>query len=383
MEQKNRIIISGGGTGGHIYPAISIADALKKADPECEILFVGALGKMEMEKVPAAGYRIEGLPVAGLKRKLTLSNLAIPFKVIKSLRKASQIIRRFRPDAVVGVGGYASAPMLKKAQSLGIPTIVQEQNSYAGLTNKIVGQKAEKVCVAYEGMEKFFPADRIILTGNPIRDNIRQYGAKEKAEGREFFRMDPALPAVLVVGGSGGCGTFNRIMENLCRNTGGKLPYQILWQSGKGYAGAVSALFRETGGDTDKDGFRRLGNICNCDFLTRMDHAFACADIVVSRAGAGTISELCAIGKATIFVPSPNVAEDHQTHNAMALVQKDAAIMIADSHADTELVPAIEKLISSPEEITSLEKNIFRLARPDASAEIAGIVLKTIEMKRK
>lgn len=377
--RQHRIIISGGGTGGHIFPALSIADAVRKADPSAEILFVGAEGKMEMEKVPAAGYRIIGLPVAGLQRRITAANLSIPFKVLRSLRKASEIIRTFRPDAVVGVGGYASAPMLWKAQSKGIPTLIQEQNSYAGLTNRTVGRKARRICTAYEGMEKFFPADRIVLTGNPIRDNIRPYTIEEKAQGQRFFHLDPSLPTVLIVGGSGGCGTFNSVMSSACRATGGAFPYQIVWQSGKGYRTSVSELFGSLEGTTEEDGLRICRNVRNCDFITRMDMAFAAADIVVSRAGAGTISELCAIGKATIFVPSPNVAEDHQTHNAEALVEKNAALMVQDCDAAAELLRQAGELLNDRDRIQMLEQNILSLARPDAARDIAAEVLKLID----
>lgn len=377
--RQHRIIISGGGTGGHIFPALSIADAVRKADPSAEILFVGAEGKMEMEKVPAAGYRIIGLPVAGLQRRITAANLSIPFKVLRSLRKASEIIRTFRPDAVVGVGGYASAPMLWKAQSKGIPTLIQEQNSYAGLTNRTVGRKARRICTAYEGMEKFFPADRIVLTGNPIRDNIRPYTIEEKAQGQRFFHLDPSLPTVLIVGGSGGCGTFNSVMSSACRATGGAFPYQIVWQSGKGYRTSVSELFGSLEGTTEEDGLRICRNVRNCDFITRMDMAFAAADIVVSRAGAGTISELCAIGKATIFVPSPNVTEDHQTHNAEALVEKNAALMVRDCDAAAELLRQAGELLNDRDRIQMLEQNILSLARPDAARDIATEVLKLID----
>ena len=377
--RQHRIIISGGGTGGHIFPALSIADAVRKADPSAEILFVGAEGKMEMEKVPAAGYRIIGLPVAGLQRRITAANLSIPFKVLRSLRKASEIIRTFRPDAVVGVGGYASAPMLWKAQSKGIPTLIQEQNSYAGLTNRTVGRKARRICTAYEGMEKFFPADRIVLTGNPIRDNIRPYTIEEKAQGQRFFHLDPSLPTVLIVGGSGGCGTFNSVMSSACRATGGAFPYQIVWQSGKGYRTSVSELFGSLEGTTEEDGLRICRNVRNCDFITRMDMAFAAADIVVSRAGAGTISELCAIGKATIFVPSPNVAEDHQTHNAEALVEKNAALMVRDCDAAAELLRQAGELLNDRDRIQMLEQNILSLARADAARDIAAEVLKLID----
>lgn len=374
----HRIIISGGGTGGHIFPALSIADAIMKKEPDCEILFVGAEGKMEMEKVPAAGYRIIGLPVAGLQRKLSAANLSIPFKVIRSLGKAGSVIRGFRPDAVVGVGGYASAPMLWKAQNKGIPTLVQEQNSYAGLTNRILGRRAKKICVAYDGMEQFFPAGKIIMTGNPIRDNIRPYTFKEREAGIREFGLDPSLPTVLFLGGSGGCGTFNSLLSEACAGNGFDFPYQIIWQSGKGYSARMKELFGKAEGTGTSGGLRTCRNVRNCDFISAMDLAFAAADIVVSRAGAGTISELCAIGKATVFVPSPNVTEDHQTHNAMDLVEKDAAVMVCDSRAGTDLFPAIENLLNDREKRAMLEKNIHALARPDASEIIAGEVLNLI-----
>ena len=245
---QHRIIISGGGTGGHIYPALSIAGALRKIEPDIEILFVGAEGKMEMEKVPAAGYRIIGLPVAGLQRRLTAANLSVPFKVLKSIRRAGRIIKEFRPDVVVGVGGYASAPMLWRAEMKGIPTLIQEQNSFAGLTNKILGKRARRICVAYSGMERFFPADRIIMTGNPIRDNMHPCTDEERRAGQEVFSLDPSLPTVLIVGGSGGCGTFNSVMKAACRENGGRFPYQIIWQSGKGYAASVSRSVQSRGG---------------------------------------------------------------------------------------------------------------------------------------
>ena len=376
---QHRVIISGGGTGGHIYPALSIAGALRKIEPDIEILFVGAEGKMEMEKVPAAGYRIIGLPVAGLQRRLTVANLSVPFKVLKSIRRAGRIIKEFRPDVVVGVGGYASAPMLWRAEMKGIPTLIQEQNSFAGLTNKILGKRARRICVAYSGMERFFPADRIIMTGNPIRDNMHPCTDEERRAGQEVFSLDPSLSTVLIVGGSGGCGTFNSVMKAACRENGGRFPYQIIWQSGKGYAASVSELFGSLEGTVEKDGLRICGNVRNCDFISRMDLAFAAADIVVSRAGAGTISELCAVGKATIFVPSPNVTEDHQTHNAMALVDQDAASLVCDDRAATDLLPAIEELLADRQRIAELERNILRLARPDAAAVIAGEVLALIK----
>ena len=379
---QHRIIISGGGTGGHIFPALSIADAIRKTEPEAEILFVGAEGKMEMEKVPAAGYRIIGLPVAGLKRSLSASNLALPGKVLRSLHKAGEIIREFKPDVVVGVGGYASAPMLWKAASKGIPTLIQEQNSYAGLTNRILGRKARRICTAYPGMEKFFPAKKIILTGNPIRENMRPFTAEERTEGQRYFNLDPELPTVLIVGGSGGCGTFNSVMRIACRTNGGAFPYQIIWQSGKGYAGMTQEMFSNLNGvSRNANGLRIWGNIRNCDFISRMDLAFAASDSVVSRAGAGTISELCATGKASIFVPSPNVAEDHQTHNAMALVDMDAAALVCDSRAATDLFPAIEELLKDGQRRTTLEHNILKMARPDAARDIAREVLDLVEGK--
>lgn len=378
---RNRIIISGGGTGGHIFPAIAIADAVRKAAPDTEILFVGAEGRMEMEKVPAAGYRIVGLPVAGLQRRLTAANLSVPVKVIRSLHKAGKILNEFKPDVVVGVGGYASAPMLWKAQSRGIPTLIQEQNSYAGLTNRTVGRKALRICVAYEGMDRFFPADRITLTGNPIRGNIRPYTEDERAEGLKHYGLSPSLPTVLIVGGSGGCGTFNTVMTDTCRSNRGAFPFQVIWQSGKGYSGRISGLFSSLDGTENVDGLRILGNVRNCDFITRMDLAFAAADIVVSRAGAGTISELCAIGKATVFVPSPNVAEDHQTHNAMALVRKDAAVMVKDSDAGKNLMSVVEDLLKDRKRMESLEYNIRTLAKPYAADEIAEEIIRIKEKR--
>ena len=383
MQLQHRIIISGGGTGGHIFPALSIAGALRKMEPGTEILFVGAEGKMEMERVPAAGYNIVGLPVAGLQRRLTVSNLSIPFKVLKSLIKAGRILKEFRPDAVVGVGGYASAPMLWKAENMGIPVLVQEQNSYAGLTNRIVGKRAGKICVAYEDMERFFPADRIILTGNPIRSDIHPYTAEDRKEGLELYGLDPEYPTVLVIGGSGGCGTFNSVLSDICRKSGCALPFQVIWQSGKGYASSVSGLFGSLEGSVVKDGIRSCGNVRNCDFISRMDLAFAAADLVVSRAGAGTISELCAIGKAAIFVPSPNVTEDHQTHNAMALVEKDAAALVCDDRAAADLLPTILELLGNKERIRTLERNILKMARPDAADIIAGEVLRLINDRKR
>lgn len=373
-----KVIISGGGTGGHIFPALSIADSLKKIDPQTEILFVGALGKMEMEKVPAAGYPIIGLPVAGLQRNLSLSNLSLPYKVVKSLNKAQEIINTFKPDAVVGVGGYASAPMLWKATANKIPCLIQEQNSYAGLTNRTLGKKVQKICVAYPGMERFFPAEKIIFTGNPIRSNIHPYTDEDKIPAAEYFGLNPELPTLLVVGGSLGCGTLNRVLKNLTLQSKGELPYQVIWQSGKGYRNEILEFFNANGGEVIDENSRKIGNILNCDFIFKMEHAMALASIVVSRAGAGTISELCAAGKATIFVPSPVVAEDHQTHNALSLVNRDAALMIKDADADIELIGAIDNLISDKEKIAQMEKNILALAKPNAAEVIAKEILNLI-----
>ena len=324
--RKIKAIISGGGTGGHIFPALSIANKLKEMNPETEILFVGAEGRMEMERVPAAGYEIVGLPVAGLKRSLTLSNLALPFKVIKSVRMAKKLIREFRPDIAIGVGGYASAPLLWAASRLGIPTLIQEQNGFAGLTNKILGKKAKAICVAYEGMERFFPADRIILTGNPIRKEIVPATEQMKQEAMGFYNLDPARKHIFIVGGSLGSGTLNNAMKKwINEGCPGGEGLEIIWQCGKYYKPSVDAFMNEAlekglGGDC-------LKYIHHSDFIKRMDLAYAAADIVISRSGASSISELCAAHKASIFVPSPNVTEDHQTHNAMALVRKDAGMI--------------------------------------------------------
>ena len=366
---KPRIIISGGGTGGHIFPALSIAGSIKELCPEADILFVGAEGKMEMERVPAAGYRIIGLPVAGLQRKLSLKNLALPFKVAKSVRKAGDIIREFKPDVAVGVGGYASAPLLWSASRKGIPCLIQEQNSYAGLTNKILSKRAACICTAYEGMERFFPADRIILTGNPIRKEIAPATKEQREEGYRFYKLDPGKKTLFVVGGSLGCGTLNRVMRDWVENRADKADYQVIWQCGKFYKSGVDAFMAG----------RTVPNLFYTDFIQRMDLAYAVSDLLVSRAGAGTISELCVAGKATIFVPSPNVSEDHQTHNAMALVNKDAALMVRDAEADTKLLDTVEGLIDDEARLAELEKNILKLGRKDASEVIAKEVLKLVK----
>ena len=364
-----RIIISGGGTGGHIFPALSIANYLRELRPDAEILFVGAEGKMEMERVPAAGYKIIGLPVAGLQRSLSLKNLALPFKVLRSIRKAGAILKEFKPDVAVGVGGFASGPLLWSASRRGIPCLIQEQNSYAGLTNKILGKRAAKICTAYEGMERFFPADRILLTGNPIRSEIAPATEAQREEGYRFYGLDPRKKTLFVVGGSLGCGTLNRVMRDWVENRAATASYQVIWQCGKYYKAGVDAFMAG----------RDIPNLVYTDFISRMDLAYAVADLLVSRAGAGTISELCVAGKPTIFVPSPNVAEDHQTHNAMALVHKDAALMVRDADAQARLLDTAEALLADQARLDALKTNILKLGRKDASEVIAREVLKLIK----
>ena len=372
--RKIRAIISGGGTGGHIFPALSIADKLKELNPETEILFVGAEGRMEMEKVPAAGYKIVGLPVSGLQRRLTLSNFALPFKVIKSVSMAKRLIREFRPDIAIGVGGYASAPLLWAATRMGIPTLIQEQNGYAGLTNKILGKKAKSICVAYEGMERFFPADRIVLSGNPIRKDIVPATPEMKEEAYRFYGLDPQKKHIFVVGGSLGSGTLNKSMKKWISDgcPGGK-DIEVIWQCGKYYKKSIDAFMDEA-----KAAGKPVAGIQHSDFIMRMDLAYAAADIVISRSGASSVSELCAAHKAVIFVPSPNVAEDHQTHNAMALVRKDAAIMVKDAEAAEKLMAEACRLIENHKKITLMENNISSLALRDAAMTIADEVYRII-----
>ena len=367
--RKLRVIISGGGTGGHIFPALSIANKLKEVNSETEILFVGAEGRMEMEKVPAAGYEIKGLPVAGLQRKLTLSNFALPFKLFKSVAKARRIIKEFKPDIAIGVGGYASAPLLWAAGRLGIPTLIQEQNGYAGLTNKIVGKKAKRICVAYENMERFFPADRIVLTGNPIRSEIVPATKQMKAEALEFYGLDPDKKHIFIVGGSLGSGTLNNAMKKwISAGCPGGEGIEVIWQCGKYYKKSVDEFMQ---------GVSAPG-VWYSDFIQRMDLAYAAADVVISRSGASSVSELCAANKAVIFVPSPNVAEDHQTHNAMALVRKYAAMIITDAEAPERLMSTACSLLDEPERIALLEKNIGALAKTNAAMEIVDEVYSVI-----
>jgi len=364
LQRHKRIIISGGGTGGHIFPAISIANALRKIDPETEILFVGAEGRMEMEKIPAAGYRIIGLPVAGLHRSLSLKNISVLIKLLKSLKKAKKVLKEFGPDVVVGVGGYASGPVLRQAGKLGIPTLIQEQNSYAGVTNKILAKKASVICVAYDGMGKYFPPEKIIKTGNPVRHNFDDLKSLQY-EALSFFNLKKEFPVILVLGGSLGAGSINNCMsENI--NKLRDSDCQWLWQTGKYYFENVKALVS----------LSFSGNISVHGFINRMDYAYAAADIIVSRAGAGTISELCLVGKPVILIPSPNVAEDHQTRNAEALSGRDAAMLIADNLAGKILVDEAIKLISDQSRRDMFSENILKMADRDADIRIAEEVLK-------
>jgi UDP-N-acetylglucosamine--N-acetylmuramyl-(pentapeptide) pyrophosphoryl-undecaprenol N-acetylglucosamine transferase len=366
MEQQKhkRIIISGGGTGGHIFPAISIANALRKIDPETEILFVGAEGRMEMEKIPAAGFRIIGLPVAGLYRSLTLKNFSVLIKLIRSLNKAKKVIKEFRPDVVVGVGGYASGPVLRQAGKMGIPTLIQEQNSYAGVTNKLLARKASTICVAYDGMDKYFPKRKIIKTGNPVRHNFDDLESLHD-EALTYFDLKKEFPVILVLGGSLGAGTINNsLSENINRLKDSDC--QWLWQTGKYYFENVKALVSVS----------FSGNISVHGFINRMEYAYAAADIIVSRAGAGTISELCLVGKPVILIPSPNVAEDHQTRNAEALSTRNAAVLIPDDAAAKILVDEAIKLISDKSRRETLSSNILKMADREADMRIAEEVLK-------
>ena len=374
--RKIRAIISGGGTGGHIFPALSIANKLKELNPDSEILFVGADGRMEMERVPAAGYKIIGLPVAGLQRKLTLSNLALPFKVIKSISMAKRLVREFKPDIAIGVGGYASAPLLWAAARLGVPTLIQEQNGFAGLTNKILGKKAECICVAYEGMERFFPAEKIVMSGNPIRKEIVPATEQMKQEAYSFYGLTPEKKHLLIVGGSLGSGTLNNAMKKwIGEGCPGGEDVEIIWQCGKYYKPSTDEFMQKA----KADGCKCVENIQHSDFIKRMDLAYAAADVIVSRSGASSISEICAAHKAAIFVPSPNVTEDHQTHNAMALVRKDAGMIVTDAEAGEKLMKTACELLSDQEKIAAMEKNVAKLALADAAMTIAEEVYRIVK----
>ncbi len=365
-----RIILSGGGTGGHIYPAVAVAEALKERyGDDVELLFVGADGRMEMEKVPALGYKIEGLPIAGLQRRLDWRNIQVPFKLMKSISRAKRIIKRFEADVVVGFGGYASAPVLWAAQQCGVPTIIQEQNSYAGLTNKILGGKAKYICAAYDNMDRFFDPKKILLTGNPLRGNFSEV-SKLKAEALEYFGLRADMPVVLVVGGSLGTRTLNNMMKSWIKGLGGAEPkFQVIWQTGKYYQTEMTKFLAEN----------PTPHVWQGAFLERMDYAYGAADVVISRSGACTISELCEVGRPTIFVPSPNVSEDHQTKNAQALVDKDAALMVSDKNAEAEGMVLVTKVLADIGLMKSLSKNIKSLAFEDAAESIVDVIEKVLE----
>ncbi|MDD5914545.1 MAG: undecaprenyldiphospho-muramoylpentapeptide beta-N-acetylglucosaminyltransferase [Bacteroidales bacterium] len=381
MEYKSlRIMISGGGTGGHIFPAVSIANKLKELNPQTEILFVGAEGKMEMEKVPAAGYRIVGLPIVGLQRQLSLKNIVndiqVPFKVVSSIFKAKKILREFKPQVVVGVGGYASAPLLWAASGMGIPCLIQEQNGFAGLTNRKLGNRVQKICVAYEGMERFFPADKIVMTGNPIRSIIVPATPEMKAEGEKEYGLTPGKKHLFIVGGSLGSGRMNQSMKKwIADGCPGMEGVDVLWQCGRYYKSGIDAFMEEQKARNPE----ALSAIRHSDFIGRMDLAYAAADVVISRAGASSVSELCAAHKATIFIPSPNVAEDHQTHNAMALVKRDAALLVRDAEAVEKMMPAALELLKDPARIAALEENAGKMALPDAAGKIADEIYSLVK----
>ena len=370
---KLRVIISGGGTGGHIFPAVSIAKKLKEVNPETEILFVGAEGKMEMEKVPREGFRIVGLPIVGLQRQLNLKNIIndvqVPFRFVGSIAKARKIIKEFKPQIAVGVGGYASAPLLMAATRMKIPALIQEQNGFAGLTNKMLGDKVQSICVAYEGMERFFPADKIVMSGNPIRPEMHPYGAAEREEGLKMYGFDPSKKHILIVGGSLGSGTLNKAMKAWIEaGCPGGEGVEVLWQCGKYYKSGIDAFMQG----------RDLPGIQYSDFISRMDLAYAMADVIISRSGASSVSEICATAKAAVFVPSPNVAEDHQTHNAMALVRKDAALIVKDADAAKDLMNTALALVRDPERIAVLERNALAMALPDAAKTIVDEIYRIL-----
>ena len=363
MEEL-RVIISGGGTGGHIFPAVSIANAVKALRPDAKILFVGALGRMEMQRVPAAGYEIKGLPICGFDRKNLLKNFKVLYKIWKSQRMAKSIIKDFKPQVAVGVGGYASGPTLNKAAAMGIPCLIQEQNSYAGVTNKLLAKKAEKICVAYEGMERFFPADKIILTGNPVRQALLDTKISRE-EAIKTFGLAPSKKTILLVGGSLGARTINEsVLQHLDLIKAADA--QFIWQTGKYYSAEIAERLKG----------ENIPNLVVTDFITDMGAAYKAADLVISRAGASSISEFCLIGKAVILVPSPNVAEDHQTKNALALVNKDAALYVKDAEAKDQLIPLAIKTVGDAALLKTLSENVLKLGLPDSARTIAQEVLK-------
>ena len=371
MNDELRVIISGGGTGGHIFPAVSIANAIKAMHPDAKILFVGALGRMEMQRVPAAGYEIKGLPIQGFDRKNLLNNVKVLYKIWKSQRMAKNIIKEFRPQVAVGVGGYASGPTLNKAAAMGIPCLIQEQNSYAGVTNKLLAKKAAKICVAYEGMERFFPVEKILLTGNPVRQQLLET-TQTKAEALRSFGLDATKKTILIVGGSLGARTVNEsVLKHL--DVIRQSNVQFIWQTGKYYHAQITEqLAKEP----------KTDNLVVTDFISDMGAAYKAADLVVSRAGAGSISEFCLLGKPVILVPSPNVAEDHQTKNALALVNKDAALYVKDMEAPALLIPLAIDTVQDDVKLKSLSENILKMALP-ASAEIIAKEVVTLASQKR
>ena len=369
MNQELRIIISGGGTGGHIFPAVSIANEIKTKRPDAKILFVGAEGRMEMQRVPAAGYEIKGLPIAGFDRKNLLKNVPVLFKILKSRRLARRIVKDFRPQVAVGVGGYASGPTLNVAESMHIPTVLQEQNSYAGVTNKLLAKHASQICVAYEGMERFFPADKILLTGNPVRQNLLQ-SAPAREDAVKSFGLVPRKKTVLIIGGSLGARTINESVLGHLTLIKQQNDVQFIWQTGKYYSDEINAELQRRGCPD---------NLLVKDFISDMAAAYSAADLVISRAGAGSISEFCLLGKPVILVPSPNVAEDHQTKNALALVQKSAALMVTDADARRALLPLAVNTVTDVLRLEDLSRQICKWAKPNAASDIADVVIALAE----
>ena len=366
MDNELRIIISGGGTGGHIFPAISIANAIKAKRPDAKILFVGALGKMEMQRVPAAGYEIKGLPICGFDRKHLLKNVVVLFKIWKSERMAKRIIKNFKPMAAVGVGGFASGPTLNMCAAKGIPCLIQEQNSYAGVTNKLLAKKATKICVAYDNMERFFPKDKIVMTGNPVRQNVLNVKLTPQ-EARKAFGLDPDKKTILLVGGSLGARTVNESVRQHFDTVKANPDIQFIWQTGKYYNEEMKQAL---------DAYGPLPNLKQRDFIADMGAAYKASDLVISRAGASSISEFCLIGKPVILVPSPNVAEDHQTKNAMALVNKNAAVYVKDSEAPDVLLKQAISIVRDDKQLASLARNIAKLGLKDSADIIADEVIK-------
>jgi UDP-N-acetylglucosamine--N-acetylmuramyl-(pentapeptide) pyrophosphoryl-undecaprenol N-acetylglucosamine transferase len=379
--KETRVIVSGGGTGGHIFPAISIANAIRQLRPEAKILFVGAEGRMEMQRVPDAGYEIIGLPVAGFDRKRLWRNVSVLIKLIRSQWKARKIIKKFKPQVAVGVGGYASGPTLKMAATMGIPTLIQEQNSYAGVTNKLLAKQAKKICVAYEGMERFFPQEKIILTGNPVRQTLvtEQVSRKDAAK---HFDLDPNRKTVLIIGGSLGARTLNETMIANLNMIQAHPEVQFIWQVGKIYIDQVKEALRAYSGElVCNSHIVTMPNLYVNDFIKHMEYAYGIADLVVSRAGAGSISEFCLLGKPVILVPSPNVAEDHQTQNALALVRRDAALYVKDVEAKEQLVELAIETVKDNDKLQALNRNILEMALPDSAEIIAKEVLRLADEK--